>query len=285
MLADAVVSLCGRSSYEASECKGARNASSHDLMLNHTEVKIYLGLFFGVALTLSPLQAQWNRYLPNDGGNDTPDPHHLKYFTHDAMFRGPYDARDSCDGCTPEETVEIGKKGRADVVKIGELNGFEVQVVTYSCSCTQAGGPWKPAKSLIVRTGPDEFRELLYVRQFDQFASFPDPAIVRADENHALLWLWVDEGGNKHPVEDYYFRFDSNGPARVDLEPVWESAYSAGPVGAMIFKLDPHLGTYGIGIFTLLAQVYNDSGVAGNVEVDFKLDGNRVTVLGRRFIP
>jgi hypothetical protein len=271
---------------------GAIQFMASRVMLRRT-VRMCLRLFLVAAPILVPVRAEWTRYLPNTS-DDTPGPHSLNYFTHDALLRGPWDAKDVCEGCTPEEKAEIRSKVRVEIVKAVEVQGFEVYVVTYSCSCSQAGGPFLPARSVLVRTGSDEFREIFYARQFDQDAGLPYPAVVSASQEQTLLWFWLDTGGNKHPMEEYYFRFDSQGPTRVDLKPVWGAASSVLPSGGTLLQVNPRLGTFGVGMFTLQLPVFPDchpwedkpcEDIGGSVEVDFRLDGSRVTALGRRYLP
>jgi hypothetical protein len=163
---------------------------------------VHLRLLFVAALTLLPLQAEWKRYvLANVAeSSDTPTPQPLSYVTRNAISRGPFDMADNCGGCEPEEKIKLAEDGRAEVTSLGKIRGFEILTVRYSCSCTQAGLPFVPALSVIVKTGADEFREIFYTRHFDPWASLTSPEIVSASEAQTLLTAFVDEGGNRHQL-------------------------------------------------------------------------------------
>ena len=261
-----------------------------------------LALVLGFPWTVEPLQAQWKTLLPQAGTEKVAVSHSLSYFTVDALPSGRLASSDvlySCFACVGEEKLQFEKEnldlrryGKATVGKLGEIRGFEIFVVDYTCQCTQQGHPFLPAKSLIVKTGPDEFRELLFARREVDGGSLSHE-IVTADAETALLWSVFTFGGNHHPFEEYAFRFDK-GPIRLNLEPVKKAASAALPQGAFL-PLGGELSTFGTRIFTYRATVYPyctivdpipcDHNLGGTVEVDFTLDGDQVTVLAGRYKP
>lgn len=84
-------------------------------------------------------------------------------------------------------------------------------------------------RSVIVRTGADEYREIFYGQPVVYNAGFSPTKIVSASEDQTLVWFRADTGGNRHPMADFLFRIDSSGSARVDLDPVLEVANSILP--------------------------------------------------------
>lgn len=93
-------------------------------------------------------------------------------------------------------------------------------------------------------------------------------------------------------MEDFLFRLDSNGPTRLDLAPVLKIAYSlTSDVAPNIWALESLART---NTFTLRLPSYgpcrerpvpDPAPFCGSVEVDFKIEGDHLTPLGRRYIP
>jgi protein gp37 len=75
---------------------------------------------------------------------------------------------DFCFLCTPEQKLEEAKKSkiRAEVQPVGVLSGFEIDDAFYRQECEGCGA----SKSILVKTGPDQFREI-YQRRADLTAS------------------------------------------------------------------------------------------------------------------
>jgi hypothetical protein len=245
--------------------------------------------FLLLLAAILPAKADWTRYLtgPKGAYSSPAPPRPLAYFRHDAFLRP-----ETCD-CTEEqraaeEKAGVEKNSRAEVVKVGEVTGFEVYDVRYQYEGVSLG------KSVIVRTGADEYREIFYGGPYTNDAGFYPTSILSAGEDQTFLWFRVDYGGNRHSMEDFLFHVDSKGVTRLNLDPLWQAAKSVLPVGGgasdQRLELTPRATA-----FILQAPVYNDcdvrdpnpckTDIRGMVEVDFRLDGDRLTPLGRRYIP
>jgi hypothetical protein len=241
--------------------------------------------FLLLLAAILPAHADWRRFLVEEPRTDPAPPRTLSYFSHDAFLRP-----ESCVNCTAEQVGENAASAQAEVVKIGEVQGIGVFDVTYLIQRKPAG------KSIIVKTGPDEYREIFYAEDFSEGGGrFYPTQIVSAGENEALVWLRVDYGGNRHPIEDFLIHFDSNGSTRVDLDPLLKAANSILPVNGDLFIWDMELLARE-NRFTLRSPVHgscpkgaglpcNFDEVGGTVEVDFRIEGGRTVPLGKRYIP
>jgi hypothetical protein len=149
-------------------------------------------------------------------------------------------------------------------------------------------------KSVIVRTGTDEYREIFYGGPDTNDVGFYPTSILSAGEDQTFMWFRVNYGGNRHPMEDFLFQLDSSGPTRVKLDPMWQVAMSVLPAGGDISDQRLEL-LANANTFTFKTPVYPDcpildqrpcnSDIGGTVEVDFRLEGGRAVPLGRRYIP
>jgi hypothetical protein len=205
-------------------------------------------------------------------GNDTgPAPSYtLAYFAHDVFLRP-----ESCVDCTSQERADIAETARTEVVKAGEVRGLEVYDVNYHYQHDATAD-----RSVIVRSGADEYREIFYGQPVTNDGGFSATKIIGDTEDQTLVWLRVDTGGNHHEMVDFLFRLNSDGATRVDLNPVLEIADSILPVNGELniwaIELLARANT-----FVFRSPVY----WVGTVEVDFRLDGDHLVPLGRRYIP
>jgi hypothetical protein len=245
--------------------------------------------FLLMLAAILPARAEWTLYVTGmKGAYSSPAPSRtLAYFTHDAFFRP-----ETCD-CTEEqraaaEKAGVPKNSRAEVVKIGEVSGFEVYDVRYEYEGVSLG------KSVIVRTGADDYREVFCGGPYPNDVGFYPTSILSAGEGQTFIWFRLDYGGNHHSMEDFIFQLDSNGPTRVELDPIWQIARSIVPAGGVASDQRVEL-LAGANTFTFKTPVYPDcplfdqclckDDIGGTVEVDFRLEGGRVVPLGRRYIP
>jgi len=232
-----------------------------------------------------PVHADWRRFLVEEPRTDPAPPRTLSYFSHDAFLRP-----ESCVNCTAEQVGENAATAQTEIVNIGEVRGLGVFDVTYQVQHKPVG------KSIIVKTGPDEYREIFYAEDFSGGGGrFYPTQIVSAGENQMLVWLRADYGGNRHPIEDFLIQLDSDGSRRVDLDPVLKAANSILPTNGELFIWDVELLARA-DIFTLRSPVHgscpkgaglpcNFDEVGGTVEVNFWLEGGRAVPLGRHYTP
>src|SRR5271157_2646044 len=115
-----------------------------------------------VLLSLLALQAgaAWQRHVGTPKGDwfDQPEPHPLAYFTEYPMLRN--ESGDFCSLCSPDKRLAEAKKQQvgSDLRLVGTLGGFEVYDLFYRFKCQGC----VDSKSILVKTGPDEYREIYH---------------------------------------------------------------------------------------------------------------------------
>jgi hypothetical protein len=246
--------------------------------------------FLLLLAAILPVHAEWNRYLMEDARDartDTPLPNTRAYFTHDAYLH-------HCENCTPRHKADIQKGEQAEIVKLGDVRGLGVYQATYTLMGEDGVGTIHTArtKSILVETAPDEFHEIFYGEPYNPTGSVDDAKIITAGGDQTLVWVRVNAGGKSIP-EHLFFRIDSGGSARVDFEPVWKVASSLLPSGDNLYgwtiELTPHANAFTVRwpVFSCspIDEVPCHADIDGAVEVDFKLDDDHLTPLGRRHIP
>jgi hypothetical protein len=232
--------------------------------------------FLLLLAAISPVRAEWRRFLVETTNTDPAPPHTFSYFSHDAILRPEV-----------QEITQNTAGEQTEIVKIGEVRGLAVFDVTYQVRSMPV------SKSIIVKTGPDEYREIFYAPEFSGGRFYPTQ-IVSTSEDQTLLWFRVDKGGNRHFIEDFLFQLDPKGPTRLDLDPVLKVANSILPAGVDLYIWNMEL-LASTSTFTLHAPVVGscpkgnerprNSASCGVVEVDFRLEGEHIAPLGRRYIP
>jgi hypothetical protein len=243
-------------------------------------MKKFLALIVALAVTS---QAEWRRQVYSGKGawSDTPQPHSLSYFTQDPLLRD--DANDFCMSCTQAEkaTLHLKFKARAELHRIGTLGGFPLFDVLYYFE--QKDTPdWK---FVLVRTGPDQYREIFHVQrtQTDQQVGFS--SLIKAG-NEIILSTRAFAGGNQGIQYGNYFWFDKNGPVMVDVDgPIRLAAEPLLPKGKELY------GVWDIRLPALTASLpvrgENDMRccTGGSVAIKFKLDQGLLVVTESHYVP
>jgi hypothetical protein len=240
--------------------------------------------FLLLLATILPVHAEWTRFYmgPKGWNTGSVSSHTVAYFSRDVFLRP-----ESCEDCTAEQRADAAKNSMAQVFKVGEVGGLEVYDVNYRYKQATAG------KSLIVRTGADEYREVFYAQAYVPM-TFSPTKIVSTCDKQTLVWLQVDFAGSMHNVEQYIVHLDPSGASQIDLAPVWDIARSLLPDGGALYGWTPEIFARA-DAFTFRVPVYANcrpfdgpscnANIGGRVEVDFRLDGDHLTPLGRRYIP
>src|SRR5437773_9355865 len=109
-----------------------------------------------------PACAEWQRYAVIEGHEffEAADPHQLTYFMRDALLRPE---RGFCYRCTPEQKAKEARQNqpKASVQVVGLLNGFAIYDLFFTFD--EHGGYLPPKwKSILVKTGPNEYREIYH---------------------------------------------------------------------------------------------------------------------------
>ena len=234
-----------------------------------------LGLI--LLLTL-PAAAQWPRMVfgPKGGGVDNPPPHSLKYFTEYPRLRD--ESRYFCPRCTPEQRLAEAKQEKAQtdlrlVAMLGEISVYDLFYYF--------GGNVEPEwKSLLVRTGPDEYREIYH----DQPTSGKVENSFMIEAGESTLVGVVDEV-HKQEEQEHYFLIDQRGVIRLDFGPVWDAAQKLVPdVEVMRGHVNGRRNFPAMAIpVGLIDPERNRCCGKGVVTVAIKLDRGRVVVIGTKY--
>lgn len=174
--------------------------------------------------------ADWQRVMDvaNYGGMDVPAPQNLSYFAEFPELRNLDE--DICHLCSPAErakrTGDLRGPTRgmsAEVRRVGVVKGFEIFDVFYWESDdrdTHGAAPiWK---SIIVKVGPDQYREI-YLYQC-AYIQETHPSVLMGP----VLYTQRQEGNMGMRPEEYFW-FDESGPTHVDMAPIMEAAQRAMP--------------------------------------------------------
>lgn len=179
------------------------------------------------ALLLSPLcteaHAQWNRILISGKGGltDTPTPHPLSYFTAKPYLRD--DGGDLCLRCLDENGKTLSPQDyqiQAEVQKLGTLSKFEIVEVLYKMRNAQISDD-PPAihwKSILVKTGPNQYREMYHLQAL-YIPAVLKPAKIFNINGEKILATNDSDGGNGGGCFEGYWWFDASGPHPLDFKP------------------------------------------------------------------
>jgi hypothetical protein len=240
-----------------------------------------------VLMNLLALQAgaSWQRHVmtPKEERFDQPEPHPLAYFTEHPMLRD--ESGDFCPLCSPDKRLAEAKKQKvaSELRSVGTLGGLEVYDLFYRFKC-EGCVDWK---SILVKTGPDEYREI-YHREPTQVDAHAGPSFIVNVRQDKLLGARYMVGGNKGEYEDDYYWFDKNGPVLVDFGPVRVAARSVLPKGRNLWGGGDDNGprTMALAMFKFWVLDKDNWGRGGGaVEVRFRLDQGRVIVTGTKYDP
>jgi hypothetical protein len=180
--------------------------------------KSWLGALLGVALCL-PASGQWRRILISGKGEttDIPLPHPLRYFTANPFLRD--DGEDLCGLCTPDDKARSALKYslRAMVNPVGDLAGYQVVDVLYSGSDRSVQNhdeiSWK---SILVRIGPDRYREIFHLQASGNMTSLKPSRIIPSGAERVLATMDFDGGVGGGCWEGYWW-FNRAGPHSLDF--------------------------------------------------------------------
>jgi hypothetical protein len=116
---------------------------------------------------------------------------------------------------TPEKRLaaaKAAKEPRAEVRLVGKIGTFFIYDVFYRFQ-SEGSVDWK---SILVKVGPDRYREIYHCEPTQVDARALPSALIRVG-TEVFLHSRYSVGGNKGMVEDDYYSFRQNGPIRVDL--------------------------------------------------------------------
>jgi hypothetical protein len=243
-----------------------------------------------------PLSAAWERIVatPKSFKVDQPEPHSLAYFTEYPMARD--ESGDFCPSCSPERKLAEAKKFniKTELTLVGTPAGYSVYDLYYRFE-----GPGEvDTKSILVRTGADEYREIYHSEPTGVFAR-AEPSVLVPVGNDQFLEAGYFDGAKSVAYE--YFWFDTHGATLVDFRPILVAAKSLIPAGRSVkwgYEMEGSFpGSHYLWDHTkpLLSRVSvtniidnkNPGPVTyyGIVEVEFKFEQGRVVVAKASYDP
>jgi hypothetical protein len=228
----------------------------------------------------------WKRHVMTAKGEwfDTPAAHPLTHFTKYPKLRD--ESGDFCYLCTPQkrlETAKAAKGPKAEVHRVGAIGGLPIYDVFYRAE-EEGAVDWK---SILVRTGPNAYREIYHCQPTQVDAGALPSVIVRVGGERLLNSRYI-VGGNRGLYADDYYYFGQAGPVRVDFEPVWTAGKAVLPKSMGLWRGGDENSPAALASKRFRLKVL-DKGVGmccadGIVEVRFKLDRGRVIVTDARYI-
>ena len=185
------------------------------------------------ALAVFTGNAAWERHVIAGQGDkvDRPQAHSLAYFTHSPLLRT--EDPSVFWNCTLAQKLEKARQAKADisVQRVGILHGYAIYEVLTKFEAP--GGIWK---FILVKVGPDRFREIYHV-EADPLDDIEHSSIVVVGDQQILRSRDVISGNGVVTLEAYFW-FDANGPTWIDLAPIWNAARSAAPKESRISEVD-----------------------------------------------
>jgi hypothetical protein len=179
---------------------------------------VVLGSLLTIALCL-PASGQWNRVVISGKGesSDIPLPHPLSYFTAYPFLRD--DGDDFCGLCTPEDRAKSAEQYaiRPMVRPVGILAGYHIFDVLYDVSRRNDSGHSEVGwKSILVRVGPDRYKEIFHLQASGGAPSLKPSSIVRSRRERVLITMDFDGGVGGGCWEGYWWS-DRTGPHPLDF--------------------------------------------------------------------
>jgi hypothetical protein len=160
------------------------------------------------------------------------------------------------------------------------MSGFEVIDVFYHDECNGCGA----SKAILIKTGPDEFREIYHLEAHLPGESATPSFVVSLGRDKILGTLMAS--GRFDLLEDYYW-FNREGPVRIDITPVWEAAKSTLPKDYGIFRVFDGRTTLPAStatVWTITAKDWGNCwGSEGAVIVKFRLERGRIIVTSKHW--
>jgi len=172
-----------------------------------------------------PASAQWSRTVFSGKGEaqDIPSPHPLNYFTANPFPRD--DGNDLCALRTPEGRAKSVLKNSIRVVvrPVGGLAGYRIlDILDYGSELNHPGSTEINWKSILVRVGPDRYKEIFHLQESGTTRPIERSSIVSSGSERVLPTMNSDSGNGGGCWDGYWCLI-----ARVRI--VWTSRVSKLP--------------------------------------------------------
>lgn len=241
-------------------------------------------LMLWTLMAVSANTGLWQRHILTGTGEtfDTPRPHGLAYFTEDAFLRD--EGNDFCDDCTPSGKAKVHRQHRfkTELKEVGRLKGFTIYDLYYRFdgNVDRAEIDWK---SILVEVSPGSYREIYHLQPTN--ALIKPSFIGKAGSEQLLVTHDEIPGTGNFSYEDYFW-FSPAGAARVNIEEIGRTVQALLPKGYGVWKgggLDIETMKYRWGVWKDGDANCCPSG--GTVEMEFRLEENRIVVTKSRYDP
>jgi len=224
----------------------------------------------------------WKRYVttPKGAWFDSPAPQPLAHFTRYPALLDM--SGDFCYLCSPEKklsTAKATKEPKAEVHEVGSIGGWTIYDVFYRFQ-SEGAIDWK---SILVRTGPDEYREIYHDEPAE---GKPNPSfLIKIGEETVV---GVRDNAYRMDLLEEYWCFDAGAPLQLSFKPVWKAARSAIPADSLIIE-NPN-GPGNFPNLAISAPVLAPRGapcceILGAVRVAFTMERCAISVSGVEFRP
>lgn len=174
----------------------------------------------------------WERTIQSGKGTiaNNPPPHPLAYFRMDPCSRPETDQLEPWFSCVPvpqsKEEAERRTKTTTDLLEVGEIAGFRVYDLWYTRHYWGQYDVGWDARSVLVQTGVDEYRELQATELSGTVGKPTAPSEILSQGAQPFLVVVYHDGGNNAFFYKTPYIFGPDGPRKVDLSPV-ENAIAA----------------------------------------------------------
>jgi hypothetical protein len=180
-------------------------------------------LLVGISVLSAAAFGGWPRTMNAGKGDwvDSPPPHPLAYYQVDPCLRPESDNLFTAFGCIPTtEAKELERRAKTttQVTEIGRIGGFMVYDLWYSTGMYNTPGQ-RDLRSVLIKTGSDEYRELDVFELFGYPDAFPASQIVQMD-GQELLIVEAHNGGNNNHIFKTPYIFREGGPEKADFSAV-----------------------------------------------------------------
>ncbi len=236
---------------------------------------VTLSLALITAATASPA---WERYVASgrDEWIDEPSAHPLKYFKASACVDGePYDRAGKCPAM------------RSGLIIVGAIGHYVIYYLNYFDDHVEGGMPGFPtAQSILVRTGPGVFHEILFRHVEQPWDDLAPPKIVSIGKER-ILQARSDGAGTYAMFDEDYFSFNESGATHMDPSGIFELAEKQVPADNVIYqpvtKFHFNTSTWEAG--TEPKIVHGASCCTGRVFVRFKIEDGDFRAIDARYVP
>jgi hypothetical protein len=244
-------------------------------------------LFVIGSLWASTAFADWQRHAVIEGYEytESAEPHPLAYFTRNPNLRTE---RGFCFRCTPQRLSDAAKRiePKASVKLVGNLSGLAIYDVVYRFDEIEGSSS---TKSILVKTSPNEYREIYFYAPAQSDAHADPSRILRVDGGDLLMTRYYCVGGNKGMYEDRYWRLEKEGLVAVDFGVVLTAAQAVLPANKRLWRGGDYNSpeTISSSTFRFLVWDKDASLCCGDevVEVRFKLDNSNIIVTAVHYEP